>query len=207
MRRNRLAVATLWIMLLLTAAFFIACGGSGVSLPGNEPAPAAMPDSQDNQIPELPPTGEQLEENAGSRVVLEVPSLTGLSAGDEFTARISIDAEQEIHQGVLRLLFEAGAIDTIQVMPGERMPADMVRIATLGQPGVLPLAFTALPDARNISPGSGTLLEVRFRLNTTGEQAGRIRFAGEREFLQLRDRDGQHVDFSVETSAGADNEL
>ncbi|MEZ5339587.1 MAG: cohesin domain-containing protein [bacterium] len=185
---------------VLATLLFIACGGSGNFAPApqeqsSQPAPQRIAPQQQLEIPET-------ESAAVNRVVLQTPALVELSAGEEFTAVLHMDAIREIHQGVLRLQFDATRMEPIEVLPGELLPAEMVRIADISQPGFIPLAFTALPGGTDIGEGSGELFRIRFRLLSAGSEAGRPGFKGGSDFLQLRDRQGRHLSFELGTEAG-----
>ena len=207
MHRRKLARLVPGLLLLAVATVFIACGGNGLPLPAQQADPAesqrnlpqmAEPQQQGTQLPDE----SAVPEAALNRVILEVPALGELSAGDEFSAVISAEFGEEVHQGVLRLLYDAGSMSPLEISPGTMLPGDMIRIADLDNSGFLPLAFTALPGGNDIGSGSGELYRVRFRLLVDGAAADRIRFRSDREFLQLRNRDGRHIRFDVETRAG-----
>ncbi|MCB1216806.1 hypothetical protein KDL44_05400 [bacterium] len=188
---------------VLATLLFIACGGAGNFTPA--------PSEQNNlQVPQITvPQSQQelpvMEAAEQNRVLLRTPSLMDLSAGDEFTAVLHLDALEEIHQGVLRLQFDAARMEPIEVQPGEMLPTDMVRIADISRSGFIPLAFTALPGGSDIGEGSGELFRIRFRLLSAGSEAGRPGFQGESEFLQLRDNEGKRLSFELGTQAGGSN--
>ena len=202
MRRIRLMLLALPLMIILVSLVFIACGGGGTT---NQDLDLSMESPQiETNIPtqESDDPVDLANSIADNKVILIVPALNDLSAGDEFTALVSVDTVEDVHQGVLRLIYDASSMTPVSVEPGEVMPSDMLRIGDLDNSGFLPLAFTALPGAANIRPGKGELFRIRFRLETEGRNSGRIRFRSDREFLQLRNRDGRHIGFEVETRAG-----
>lgn len=205
MQVNRLALMVLGLMLLLITTVFMACGGNGQRVPLDLSINSQSPGLQETEgsVPALQVENEASPDpQTANRVTLEVPALDRLGAGDEFSAVISAEFGQEVHQGVLRLLYDAGAMTPMEISPGAMVPLDMIRIADLDNSGFLPLAFTALPGGHDIAAGSGELYRVRFRLLRNGNAAGRIGFRSDREFLQLRDRNGEHIRFDVATRAG-----
>ncbi len=202
MYRSKLALAVLGLVLLLTASVFIACGGNGFSIPVS---PSDV--NEQGAVQQLQSEQELLQpvvtsEEAGNRVILDVPAIDDLGEGQEFSAVISLDLVDSVHQGVLRVLYDSQSMTPVEISPGAMFQPDMVRIAELDNSGFLPLAFTALPGGRDIQPGQGELFRIRFRLKQPGSMAGRISFRSDREFLQLRDQAGHHLGFDVQTSAG-----
>jgi hypothetical protein len=205
MHANRLALIVMALMLLLITTVFMACAGNGQRVPLEQAADTETAGGFDvNRYGPQEQAGIEPAVDAESinRVILEVPALDRLGPGDEFSAVISGEFGQEVHQGVLRLLYDMEAMTPLEIVPGKQLPQDMIRIGDLSHSGILPLAFTALPGARNIAPGSAELYRVRFRLLKDGAEAGRIRFRSDPEFLQLRNRDGEHIRFDVATRAG-----
>jgi len=203
MRGFKLTQIVPGLLLLIVTTVFIACGGSGLPLHQEQAAPDTGMQPDQLQNTELQYSADPLTtETAGNRVILEVPALDQLSAGDEFSAVISAEFSEDVHQGVLRLLYDAASMTPLEAAPGSMLPGDMVRIADLDNSGFLPLAFTALPGGDDIRSGSGVMYRLRFRLLGDGASAGRIQFRSDREFLQLRNRSGEHIRFDVETRAG-----
>ncbi|MCB1187399.1 hypothetical protein KDL29_09565 [bacterium] len=205
MLRRRLAYIIPSLTLVMTAMLFIACGGNGGPIQQEQLNAAPQVDRQ-------LPLQEQVAEGAGlpladgdagsNLVTLRTPALAELGPGDEFTATLSVDLSDEVHQGVLRLMFDSLALQPVEVVPGAMLPSGMVRIADLDKPGFIPLAFTALPGGTDVAAGSGELFSIRFRLLKAGNEAGRISFISDNDFLQLRDRDGERLRFNLGTEAG-----
>lgn len=211
MNKRRLAHIVPGLALLITACVFIACGGNGITVPqdtniqANQPGLQDSPESQNSG--QLPADNGIINEDSepANRVILEVPDIHDRQAGTVFTAVISVDLAERVHQGVLRLQFDPASMTPVEVTPGSMLPADMIRIADVSKQGFIPLAFTALPQGRNIETGRGELFRIRFRLETAGSNAGRIGFHTEREFRQLRDTHGDPIRFNVDNRAGGRN--
>jgi hypothetical protein len=206
MQRNRLALTVLGLLIGLVATLFMACGGGSLpQIPADNtglPQPEAATPALSGEAPDALP----VDEASPNRVSLSVPSLAGLPSGSEFSVELGIAAGESIHQGVLRLSYDEASMEPLAADPGAALPSGMVRIADLDNAGFIPLAFTALPGAADIQPGEGTLYSIRFRLTRPGDSAGRVGFSGDPEFLQLRDRDGNRLEFDTETRAGGSHE-
>jgi hypothetical protein len=174
----------LWILLLsiLTAP---GCGGGGRRISQLSPQQPVLQDSIQQSTPE--------------RNVLSatMPSLAGMSSGSEFEFTLSAQLAEETKQGCGRIIYDSAVATPVSVEKGGLIPSSFVFFSKMDAPGVVPFAFTSLPDQRGISPGKGELLRVRFRMLQTPPPGFKIRLQNDGAFLQLRSAAGGRMSFDL----------
>jgi hypothetical protein len=130
--------------------------------------------------------------NAGA-----MPSLAGMSSGSEFEFTLSAQLAEETKQGCGRIIYDPAVATPVSVDKGGLIPSSFVFFNKLDAPGVVPFAFTSLPNERGISPGKGELLRVRFRLLQPPQPGFKIRLLNDGAYLQLRSAAGGRMSFDL----------
>ena len=174
----------LWVLVICILAS-PGCGGRGAKRALNDVQPL--------------PTSPQQGEAAPDRNVLTaaMSSLSGLGAGSEFEFTLSAQLAEELKQGCGRILYDSAVAVPVAVEKGGLVPGSFVFFSKLDAPGVVPFAFTSLPDGRGIAPGRGELLRVRFRMLANPPQGFRIRLQNDGAYLQLRSAAGGRLSFDL----------
>lgn len=178
----------IWWVLALAIFLSPGCGGgSGARRSNNDLRPLPQQPQQDAAAPE--------------RNVLTATtcSLSGLGAGDEFIFTLKAQLSEETKQACGRILFDQSIAAPAAVEKGGLIPTSFIFFSKLDVPGIVPFAFTALPEGRGIAPASGELLRVRFRLIANPPPGFRVRLQNDGSFLQLRDRGGGRMSFDIES--------
>ena len=180
----------MWVLALCVLAS-PGCGGGGARRSINNP--------------ELSPVAPITPAENPDRNVLTavMPPLSGLSAGSEFEFKLTAQFAQEVKQGSGRILYDPMAAVPVSAEKGELVPGSFVFFSKLDAQGVVPFAFTSLPDARGIAPGSGELLRVRFRMLTDPPSGFRIRLQNDGAYLQLRSAQGGRLSFDLASEVQA----
>jgi hypothetical protein len=173
-----------WILVLSVLAF-PGCGGGGRRISQLSPQQPAAPAENQQSTPE--------------RNVLStaMPSLAGMSSGSEFEFTLSAQLAEETKQGCGRIIYDPAVATPVSVDKGGLIPSSFVFFNKLDAPGVVPFAFTSLPNERGISPGKGELLRVRFRLLQPPQPGFKIRLLNDGAYLQLRSAAGGRMSFDL----------
>ena len=182
------------ILLWVLALFVLAspgCGGGGARRSINNPGLSPV-------APQAP------SENPDRNVLTAVtPPLAGLGAGSEFEFTLSAQFAEEVKQGSGRIIYDSSAAVPLAVEKGDLIPTSFVFFSKLDAPGIVPFAFTSLPDGRGIAPGRGELLRVRFRMLSAHPSGFRIRLQNDGAYLQLRNTQGGRLSFDLASEVQA----
>lgn len=192
------------LALLLTATFGCGEKAAPTALPSPTPPTAELPSSDD--------TG------AASRNLLStsMPALAGLGTGAEFEFVISVKCTDPLYQGSGRVLYDPAVMQPVAAIRGSAIPARFLFSAKLDaataasdgrsglppQAGVVPYAFTGLPDA----PGrvaNGELCRLRFRLLRAAGPDNAVRLLNNASYLQLRGPGGNRLAFDLHAEVAA----
>jgi hypothetical protein len=180
----------LWVLALCVLAS-PGCGGGGARRSINNPGLSPV-------APQAP------SENPDRNVLTAVtPPLAGLGAGSEFEFTLSAQLAEELKQGCGRLIYDSAVVVPVAVEKGGLIPTSFVFFSKLDAPGVVPFAFTSLPDGRGIAPGRGELLRVRFRMLADPPSGFRVRLQNDGAFLQLRSAQGGRMSFDLASEVQA----
>ncbi len=193
------------LLVLITMALLASfgCGGSGTS--------TVHPPQQQNVKPAPPDSGEQAQRNV-LRVTL--PVWSSLAAGAEFDIVLSARCVDELFQGSGRLAYDGSVVRPVSCTRGAALPADNIIAAKLDTPlaasaapdglsGVVPFAFTGLPDTPGCGRCNGELLRLRFKLLAKPGARQPVQLLNTPEYLQLRGTQGQRLSFDLSTEAVA----
>ncbi len=143
-------------------------------------------------------------ENPERNVLTAVmPPLAGLSAGREFEFTLSAQFAEEVKQGSGRILYDSSVAVPVAVEKGGLIPTSFIFFSKLDTQGIVPFAFTSLPNGRGIPSGSGELLRVRFRMLANPPGGFRVRLQNDAEFLQLRSPSGGRLSFDLASEVQA----
>jgi hypothetical protein len=180
----------LWVLALCVLAS-PGCGGGGARRSINNP-------ELSSPVPQAP------SENPDRNVLTAVmPPLAGLSAGSEFEFTLSAQLAEEVKQGCGRLIYDSAVAVPVAVEKGGMIPGSFVFFSKLDAQGVVPFAFTSLPEGRGMPPGRGELLRVRFRMLADPPQGFRIRLLNDGAYLQLRSAQGGRLSFDLASEVQA----
>ncbi len=185
---SRLCFIFVFVVLVVVLSF-TSCGGGNrrpvieVGIPQPEPAQSV----EDTSSPER------------TALISITPPIHNVSVGGEFEFVLMGEFSESIHQASGRIVYESSYVEPVEVKRGELIPDDAIFVAKLDAGSVIPFAFTVLPGGKDIQPGSGELLRVKFRLVKRPPSGFRIRLMNNPAFLQLRDMRGKRVPFDLKT--------
>jgi len=189
MKRLKFGILSVLIGIIIISP---SCGGGRGTLALSRGRPLLSNESTKPTVD----NGSLPERNA---LVAQMPALNTIPVGSEFNFVLKGEFRDEVFQGSLRILFDPAVVSPVRVERGSLIPDSAVFFAKLDIPGLIPVAFTRLPGESGISPGSGEILNVRFRLNSSPPPGFRIRLQNEPAYLQLRDKNRGRLSFDLAT--------
>lgn len=142
-----------------------------------------------------------------------MPPLSQLAAGTEFEFNIRVACTDPLYQGSGRVLYDPAIMQPVAAVRGSAIPAGFIFSAKLdassvasdglsGLPalaGVVPYAFTGLPDAPGQTAGAGELLRLKFRLLRQAGPETAVRLLNNAAYLQLRGPKGNRLAFDLQS--------
>jgi hypothetical protein len=182
--------------------------------------PVAESSSRGN-TPQQPTTeqGPAQEDAPRTRLISELPALSGKPAGTEFEFVLRATLVEPVFQGSARIIYDSNLVEPVNATSGKGLPSGVVVLArTNAAPGTLqltsidrpaafdgcvPFAFTSRPGGAAISPGAAELLRVKFRLKRASPAGIPVRLQNDPQFLQLRSSQGLRLAFDLEREAAA----
>jgi hypothetical protein len=198
--------ARIWRLMPLACVLLLAlspgCGGKAAPLSLPVPTPAAP----------QPPAGDGVEQPGRNLLSTSMPALTGLSAGAGFEFVIRVKCTDTLYQGSGRVLYDPGLLQPVAVVRGQAIPASFLFSSKLdaapvtsdgmsGLPplaGVVPFAFTGLPDAPGQAATAGELCRIKFRLLRQAGSSSTVRLLNDAAYLQLRGPTGNRLAFDLQ---------
>jgi hypothetical protein len=199
-------------LLPLTAVLLLAASPSCGSSSGRKAAPA-LPAAN----PAAPGQSDSGTTESTPRNVLSthMPTLAGLTAGAEFDFTVSANCAEALYQGSGRVLYDPTVMEPITAERGTALPGaclfvaklDAALVATPGlaglpaNSGMVPYAFTLLPQTPGTSIARGELFRIRFRLRQPSSSST-VQLLNNAAYLQLRDAQGARLAFSLDSEVG-----
>lgn len=189
------------LALVLLIALSPGCGGRTAQ---PAPAPPNIPEAQT-------PSDGGAGQTSRNLLSTSMPELVGLSTGAEFEFVIRANCTDALYQGSGRVLYDPALMRPVAAVRGAALPAgflfsaklDAAPVASDGAPGlpsmagVVPYAFTGLPDAPGQVASTGELFRLRFRLLRQASPDAAVRLLNNAEYLQLRGPAGNRLPFDL----------